>query len=565
MIKMFTYIARIKIQTLYIGIILGYFSLLPHLAMAVPAKEKSPVILEGRNQFSATVANGSADISVTVAFRVWILMGEPVVACAAKWELKSIRINSTTYWQAPEPNWAPNDLSQTYHIPQDVWKKVSINKAHALVTPKLYPNSTSFMCDLGVFGPPDNRSISYNTPGSPNWDRFLLDNRVGLISMKLNDRSTLKEIEHTHKHYSFDETTAKKLARTIKHYWKYGHESGTPLSFTTKLVDVDLNLYAVQQHLQSRSRELKSGKSMISNTNQSQAQSSVPTLPSTGISKRQTHNTSTSELPLEAALDELQRLTGSDSDTHALKPTLNPPVSQVTVPIESSIELASLSLLLLIDTSASMQGNRITEAKSAAKMVIDRTLQQGGEVAVLGFSGNCSNPIPQRHPFSRNAHSIGNFIESLTTNGGTPMSAAVEYANRYMALNRSDASNSEMILLLADGDDSCGIMSPVVKALKSDGILFRHQTVGLEIGTDSAAVQQLEQLANDSGGDYQHAANAEELGASLRRAAQAEDILEMLGRFGSSPEITPQFDDKPNQSSASQMQGILDGFKTKGR
>ncbi|XAW87773.1 vWA domain-containing protein [Vibrio sp. CDRSL-10 TSBA] len=148
--------------------------------------------------------------------------------------------------------------------------------------------------------------------------------------------------------------------------------------------------------------------------------------------------------------------------------------------------------------------------------------------------------------------SLSAFVASLQAGGGTPMSAAVEYANVYLANNRSRQSDSEMILLLADGDDGCKILSPVVDELKSRGILFRHQTVGLELNSGSGAARDLKQLAEQSGGDYAAAAKASQLSQTFENAAIAMGILSLIGSY----DVTPS---APSASSNLQHT-IWDGF-----
>jgi Mg-chelatase subunit ChlD len=169
----------------------------------------------------------------------------------------------------------------------------------------------------------------------------------------------------------------------------------------------------------------------------------------------------------------------------------------------------------------------------------------------MAFSGECSNPITNRHDFSLDASSLKRFVNNLRAGGGTPMSAAVEYANVYLANNKSSTSASEMILLLADGDDNCDILSPVVRELKSKGILFRHQTIGLELDRSSNAARDLKQLAKSSGGDYATASNAKQLSQTFENAAIAMGILSLIGSYD------PKHGGGQSDSS---QQSIWDGF-----
>lgn len=228
-------------------------------------------------------------------------------------------------------------------------------------------------------------------------------------------------------------------------------------------------------------------------------------------------------------------------------------ISHLNVPYENTVTKAKGSLLMLIDTSGSMKGNRLSEAKKAANELVAKSLSNNTEVAVLSFSGDCGSPISLQHPFSLNAASLQSFINGLIAGGGTPMSAAVEYANVYMSNNQSKQSSNQMVLLLADGDDNCNIMSPVVEALKQDGILYTHQTVGLELDSKSKAVQDLKLVAQASGGEFMSADSAVQLSQTFENAAIAMGILDMIGKRHESKQPKPQAKNDKRQS-------IYDGF-----
>lgn len=74
----------------------------------------------------------------------------------------------------------------------------------------------------------------------------------------------------------------------------------------------------------------------------------------------------------------------------------------------------------------------------------------------------------------------------------------------------SDRRNS------ADGGNSFGNFDQVLNRLSNRGLLFRHETVGLGIGTGSDAVQQLTNIPASSGGGYHLASNPKQLNAHLK-------------------------------------------------
>ncbi len=85
-----------------------------------------------------------------------------------------------------------------------------------------------------------------------------------------------------------------------------------------------------------------------------------------------------------------------------------------------------------------------------------------------------------------------------------------------------------MILLLADGDDDCGNLNTVLQDLKQNNLLYRHETVGLEVS--GAAQQQLQHIATQSGGNY-HSASSKNLSKVFSDAVDLMKMLDMIGKF----------------------------------
>ncbi|TET88520.1 MAG: VWA domain-containing protein, partial [Sulfurovum sp.] len=214
------------------------------------------------------------------------------------------------------------------------------------------------------------------------------------------------------------------------------------------------------------------------------------------------------------------------------------------------------SLLLLIDVSGSMQGAKLRSAKKAAIESIDISLQKGVEISILAFSGSCSNPISKRINFTTDKRRLTSFVNSLSSGGGTPLGNALKIANNYLHQSKSSSSQTQMVILLADGDDNCGNISSVMASLKSKGIIFRHQTVGLEVSSNSKAATQLQSIATQSGGVYHHVQDHRQLPNIFKEALSTMEILDMIGTFGSK-KVNPV---KKKQNEPSSTQSILNQF-----
>ena len=186
------------------------------------------------------------------------------------------------------------------------------------------------------------------------------------------------------------------------------------------------------------------------------------------------------------------------------------------------------SLLLLIDVSGSMDGTKLRSAKRAAVETIRKALKNKTEIAVLAFEGDCANPLNNSIGFTRNENQLVAFVNGLDAQGGTPLATALEATNRFMQQHKSAASRTQMILLLADGDDDCGGLNQVLSRLKKNNLLYRHETVGLEVS--GAAQRQLENIATQSGGKY-HSATSQNLSRVFSDAVDLMRMLDMIGKF----------------------------------
>ena len=197
-------------------------------------------------------------------------------------------------------------------------------------------------------------------------------------------------------------------------------------------------------------------------------------------------------------------------------------------PRPANRNLPSGSLLLLIDVSGSMSHSKLRSAKQAAIDTIRKAIRNRTEIAVLAFEGDCDNPIDGSVGFSRNENELVAFVNGLTVEGGTPLATALEVSSRFMRQRKSAGSKTQMILLLADGDDDCGGLDTVLAKLKKNNLLYRHETVGLEV--DDAARRQLQNIATQSGGNY-HGATSENLSQIFSDAVALMRMLDMIGKF----------------------------------
>ena len=238
-----------------------------------------------------------------------------------------------------------------------------------------------------------------------------------------------------------------------------------------------------------------------------------------------------------------------------------------------SAQNVNSSLLLLIDASGSMGDPvgggspqaKMDAAKEAAIAALGRAAGSGSvEVAVLAFSGDCADPVPRHQDFTTDVDRLTAFIASLQPGGGTPMADALLFANRFMGRNGSASARDRMVMLLADGQNDCGDVGQAMAALQASGTIFRHETVGFGITPNSAAADDLREIATNTGGAYHHAADAAQLADVFMAFVDTFSVIDLLGQFGRNAPA-PTRPDPPKADAGQQgrddgLTGLLGSF-----
>lgn len=135
-----------------------------------------------------------------------------------------------------------------------------------------------------------------------------------------------------------------------------------------------------------------------------------------------------------------------------------------TKPVASS----RVALLLLVDKSGSMAGDKLDIVKEACRVTAD-TLAPGDSIAVLAFSGKPEWVLeftsPDRKEFVKDR------IYRLLAEGGTDIYPALVEAHRAMLTDpRARASGIKHVILFSDGDTRPGDIQTEVKRMIEDGI-----------------------------------------------------------------------------------------------
>ena len=182
--------------------------------------------------------------------------------------------------------------------------------------------------------------------------------------------------------------------------------------------------------------------------------------------------------------------------------------------------IAPSSLVLLLDISGSMDGSKIEAMRKAATEVCLNALENNTEVAIFAFEGECYEPISQYREFTTDARDLTDFIANLNPLGATPMYEALYSATYYLKNSGAVASKNKSIILMSDGDaTSCMSMDQLMKELKLNKLFNRVYTIALQVDEYSKAYEDLQFIAQKTGGQFFHAETSNELGNAFAQAS----------------------------------------------
>lgn len=175
-------------------------------------------------------------------------------------------------------------------------------------------------------------------------------------------------------------------------------------------------------------------------------------------------------------------------------------------------EEEKVNTVLIFDASGSMSaqaqgGTRIKLAKDAMTKFVDGLKENVNlSVVAYGHKGNntqsgkavsCAGIEEIYYMGSVNASLVKSKVNALNPNGWTPITDSLKKAEDI--LKNSSATSKKHILLLSDGEETCG-GDPIKYAcdLKSRGILV--DVIGLSV--TGAVAKQLDDIAKCGGGEY---------------------------------------------------------------
>lgn len=202
------------------------------------------------------------------------------------------------------------------------------------------------------------------------------------------------------------------------------------------------------------------------------------------------------------------------------------PVVKAPSPADASVHSHSRrdKAIVVLDGSGSMWGviDEVTKIEIARDVVSD-VLQNWPDDTELGLmsyghreKGNCSDIETLITPGTVDTDAFRTVISNIQPKGKTPMSEAVIQAAKSLKYTENKAT----VILISDGVETCGLDPCAVgQELEAAGIDFTAHVIGFDVANDNT--DGLRCLAENTGGQFLQADNADELKRSLQESVVA--------------------------------------------
>ena len=207
----------------------------------------------------------------------------------------------------------------------------------------------------------------------------------------------------------------------------------------------------------------------------------------------------------------------------------SPLVAALSLGLAATSASAQGQTVLVLDASGSMWGQIDGTAKiTIAQGVMDELLSTLPEDLALGLAayghrarGDCSDVEMLVAPGEDTRTDIRQALAALRPKGNTPMSDAVRIAAETMRYSEEEAT----VILVSDGIETCNPdPCAAARAMEEAGADFTAHVIGFDLD-DAQAVDQMQCMAEATGGTFRSAANAAELADALASLTAVPEMV----------------------------------------
>lgn len=168
-----------------------------------------------------------------------------------------------------------------------------------------------------------------------------------------------------------------------------------------------------------------------------------------------------------------------------------------------------IDVMLTLDTSGSMGGGELGEAKAASTNFVGSLLDDD-RAGLVGFTSNAD--VKQR--LTRDHDAVNRSIESLDAGGGTDIAAAVDTSTNQLRANGM-ADHQKVVVLVSDGQSASGPALDAARRAKRNGIAVYTVAVG-----NGADRQLLREIAEITSGNSYFVSDASETEIAFREISE---------------------------------------------
>ena len=167
---------------------------------------------------------------------------------------------------------------------------------------------------------------------------------------------------------------------------------------------------------------------------------------------------------------------------------------------------------LVIDCSASMDGDKMEQAKTAAINLV-RALPSDDLVSIVTFDSSAEEILAPKPAFERQY--IESIINEIEIGGATDMYEGISlaFSKPIARVQQRSPDITNTMLLITDGDPTIGKTDvsdfvQLAKEVRDGGVSLDAVGIGDEYGQDDEHAQLLRQVAECGGGAWEHASDA---------------------------------------------------------